>query len=77
MRPDANLTSYSEEASWVQPTMIYSKMVQLIDVELYRKPVLHGIVLSIGSRVESTVRIFFSLFPIPFSVPPPLNFTLF
>ena len=40
---------------WQEPAWLYPKAVQLLSIERYRISVLRGLVLSIGSRNESTV----------------------
>jgi len=42
---------------WSDGGDLYPKMVTLLDVELYRRPVLSGLILSIGSKNESTVSV--------------------
>ena len=40
---------------WQEPAWFYPKAVQLLSIEQYRMSILRGLVLSIGSRNESTV----------------------
>ena len=44
-----------ELEGWQEPAWLYPKAVQLLSIERYRISVLRGLVLSIGSRNESTV----------------------
>lgn len=42
---------------WSDGDALYPKMVTLLEVDLFRRPVLSGLILSIGSKNESTVCI--------------------
>ena len=47
--------SESEIIGWQNDRWLYPKAVQLLKIEQYRKPILSGLLLSVGSRTESTV----------------------
>ncbi|KAK7048329.1 TFCD-C domain-containing protein [Favolaschia claudopus] len=48
--------SESEIFGWKDGTKLFPKAVRLLDIPLYRKSVLAGLVLSLGSKTESTQR---------------------
>ncbi|KDQ62420.1 hypothetical protein JAAARDRAFT_189747 [Jaapia argillacea MUCL 33604] len=45
-----------EDIGWNEGSWLFPKAVQLLGVELYRQSILSGLVLSVGSRTDSTQR---------------------
>ncbi|EGO23938.1 hypothetical protein SERLADRAFT_450239 [Serpula lacrymans var. lacrymans S7.9] len=46
----------AEIMSWSNGGWLFAKAVQMLEIEEYRKPILKGIILSIGTRTDSTQR---------------------
>lgn len=46
----------SEAVGWNDAHWLFPKAVQILEVELYRKSVLLGLITSVGSLTDSTVR---------------------
>jgi hypothetical protein len=55
--PDTHLRD-GEEVGWNEGQWLFPKAVRILEVSAYRKPVLRGLVLSVGSKTDSTVGIF-------------------
>ena len=47
----------SERPGWNDASWLFPKAVQLLSIGQYRKQILSGLVLSIDSRTDSTVRL--------------------
>lgn len=54
-----NLYERDEETGWNDGQWLFPKAVRLLEIPTYRRQVLHGLVLSIGSKTEGTVCISF------------------
>jgi hypothetical protein len=50
------IISFSEGVNWREATWLYDSIVPLLNENAYRRAVLTGLVLSIGSKTNSTVR---------------------
>ncbi|KAF8327012.1 ARM repeat-containing protein [Cantharellus anzutake] len=46
----------SEQTEWLNPAFIFPRIVEVLRIPTYRKQVLQGLTLSVGSRNESTLR---------------------
>lgn len=47
---------FSEAIEWNDAHWLFPKAVQILEVKLYRKSVLLGLIASVGSLTDSTVR---------------------
>jgi len=50
------MRSDTERHDWADGSWVFPRAVRLLGIEAYRKDVLSGILLSIGSKTDSTVR---------------------
>ena len=48
--------SGKETIGWNDGAWLFPRAVQLLDIERYRGPILAGIVLSVSTKTDSTVR---------------------
>ena len=51
-----SMRSDTERHDWADGSWVFPRAVRLLGIEAYRKDVLSGILLSIGSKTDSTVR---------------------
>jgi hypothetical protein len=49
--------SDAEAVSWNDGNWLFPKAVRLLEVPEYRKPILTGLILSLGSKTDSTVSL--------------------
>jgi hypothetical protein len=53
--------SETEQIGWNDGAWLFPRAMRLLEIPEYRKDVLRGIVISIGSRTDSTVRFYLRL----------------
>ncbi|TDL17863.1 ARM repeat-containing protein [Rickenella mellea] len=53
---NANFIGDHDGAGWQNGDWLFPRAVQILNVQHYRRPVLHGLVLSVGSKTGSTQR---------------------
>jgi len=54
--------SPSDQASWNDGNWLFPRGMRLLEVPEYRKQVLSGIVISVASKTDSTVRVLFIIY---------------
>ena len=50
-----------EVTDWNEGQWLFPRAVRILEISAYRKPVLRGLVLSVGSKTDSTVNLSFPI----------------